>query len=270
LTNFKFTKSKILVKIFKKLEDSCLKASDVVITICPDLAAYVKNFLKGDESHILIENSIFEPVRLINSSTDKKDFRSSDEKAYKGYLDLPTERKLVVYAGTLEPYQGIDILIKAFQKVLEETPDAFLVVVGGNAKQVDLYSKLAGDLKLNGHIKFTGRVTQELAKQICAAASVQISPRSGGTNTPLKIYEQLASGIPLVATNIYSHTQVLGPEVAILVMPNPEAMARGIISALKSDILREKVVRNAKKLYEEKYSRPIYEQKMRTVLKLVT
>ena len=42
LTNFKFTKSKVLIAVFKRLEDSCLRASDVIITICPDLADYVK------------------------------------------------------------------------------------------------------------------------------------------------------------------------------------------------------------------------------------
>lgn len=270
LTNFKFTQSKILIKIFKMLEDSCLRASDVVITICPDLAEYVKNFVIGEEQHFLIENSIFEPVRLIDSSTNKNDCCSSNKKGSESNLALPGERRFVVYAGTLEPYQGIDILIKAFPKVLKKAPDAFLVVVGGNAEQVDLYSRMAEDLKLNGQLKFSGRVTQSLAKQFCAAASVQVSPRSGGTNTPLKIYEQIASGIPLVATDIYSHTQVLNPETAFLVQPEPEDMARGIIAALNSDALREKVTRNAQKLYEENYSRPIYEQKMRKVLELVS
>lgn len=269
LTNFKFTQSKILIKIFKLLEDSCLRASDAVITICPDLADYVNGLISDNERHLLIENSIFEPVKLKNHSIDKNECSHTKEDELERYLGLPEGRRFVVYAGTLEPYQGIDILIKAFPIVLKNAPDAFLVIVGGNAEQVKQYSKLAGNLKLDGHIKFFGRVPQSLAKKYCAIASVQVSPRSGGTNTPLKIYEQLASRIPLVATDIYSHTQVLNPEVAFLVQPDPDDMARGIFEALNSDTLREKVVMNAQKLYREKYSRPIYEQKMKKVLELV-
>jgi glycosyltransferase involved in cell wall biosynthesis len=83
----------------------------------------------------------------------------------------------------------------------------------------------------------------------------------------LKVYEQLNSGIPLVATNIYSHTQVLTPDVAILVAPDPDAMARGIEAAADPGGPGKAVAANARKLYEEKYSRPIYEAKMKSVLK---
>ena len=73
------------------------------------------------------------------------------------------------------------------------------------------------------------RVPQAVAARYAAAAAVLVSPRSHGTNTPLKIYEQLASGMPLVATSILSHTQVLDEDVAFLVEPEPQAMADGLI-----------------------------------------
>ena len=52
------------------------------------------------------------------------------------------------------------------------------------------------------------------------AAQVLVSARIHGTNTPLKIYEQLASGRPLVATRIWSHTQVLSESVCFLADPD--------------------------------------------------
>jgi glycosyltransferase involved in cell wall biosynthesis len=82
----------------------------------------------------------------------------------------------------------------------------------------------------------------------------------------LKIYEQLASGIPLVATNIYSHTQVLNEQVAVLVEPEPKSLARGILAALRADGDVGELVNNAKKLYEEAYSRKAYEAKMTELL----
>ena len=80
-------------------------------------------------------------------------------------MDLPQGKRLVVYAGTLEPYQGIEILIKAFPYVLAKNPDTFLVIVGGNKKQVNHYLALAEDCGLGIHCAFTGSVPQYLAKE---------------------------------------------------------------------------------------------------------
>ncbi|MFY9942031.1 MAG: glycosyltransferase family 4 protein, partial [Desulfobacterales bacterium] len=184
-------------------------------------------------------------------------------------LELPRNKRLIVYAGTLEPYQGIDILIEALPRVLDKCQDAFLIVVGGSIEQVDCYRKLATDLGLNGNTRFTGRVAQTIAKQYCAAASVLVSPRSGGTNTPLKVYEQLSSGIPLVATRVYSHTQVLNDDVAILVAPEPRSLADGIIRALEKNGYGKALAEKAHRYYDENYSRPIYEEKIRNVLKVL-
>ncbi len=73
-----------------------------------------------------------------------------------------------------------------------------------------------------------------------------------------------------MATNIYSHTQVLNEAVAFLVDPNPEVMAEGLIRALQPDGEGLQKVKNAKRLYEQKYARPVYEQKMRHVLNLLS
>ena len=268
LTNFNFTKSRFLISIFKKLEDACLRASDVVITICPALADYVSLFNHQDEKHFLIENSIFEPVKLSVNDEVKEHHTSSHQTSSRP--ELPENKKLIVYAGTLEAYQGIDFLIASLPMVLEKDKDAFLVIVGGSNDQVARLKRIAEDRNLTKNIQFTGRVAQILAQQYCEAASVLVSPRSDGTNTPLKVYEQLASGIPLVATRIYSHTQVLTDDVSILVAPEPQALAEGILQALEKNGRGKLVARNARRYYDEKYSRPVYIQKMQRVLKALS
>ncbi|MFO7963728.1 MAG: glycosyltransferase family 4 protein [Desulfobacterales bacterium] len=265
LTNFKFTRSNMLIGMFKKLENTGLRSADAVITICPDLAQYVDQTVSKNGRHFLIENSIFEPVRLAGHDTEA--FSGN----HKGRLslDLPKDRRLVVYAGTLEPYQGIDILIEAFSKVAETVSDAALIIVGGTKPQVTHYSHMAHNLGLDEHVHFTGRVEPAVAKTVTASASVLVSPRSGGTNTPLKVYEQMACGIPLVATRIHSHTQVLNDAIAILVEPEPQAMADGIVKALEKSDRVVQMTQNARKHYENHYSRRIYEDKMRRVLNVV-
>lgn len=259
LTNFNFTTSKTLINIFKKLEDSCLKSADGVITICLDLYNYVNSVIEDKSKHYLIENSIFDKVKLRDNSNQEK---IEDEKP----VHVPNNKKVIVYAGTLEKYQGIDILIKSFYEMHKKNKDAILLIVGGNKSQVGEYKKLSRELGIEEEVIFTGRVSQILAKHYTALADVLVSPRSNGTNTPLKIYEQIASGKPLVATNIYSHTQVLTDDVAFLVEPEPSSMSEGLLAAVNSNGFAKEKTEKAKKLYEEKYSRKIYTQKLKSLL----
>lgn len=268
LTNFQFTKSEFLIRLFKRLEDVSINAADAVITICPDLEEYVNGLIGGREKNFLIENSIFDPVKTVPGTLDSTCASGVSDSQVKP-LELPQGKRFVVYAGTLEPYQGIDYLIAAFRRVVIEDTDAFLVVVGGTALQVEKYIEMADNYELGPHCLFTGRVPQFLAKHYCSLAAVLVSPRSEGSNTPLKIYEQLASGIPLVATNIYSHTQVLDENVAFLVQPDPGDMARGILAALEVNGDRHRIAANAKELYELKYSRQVYEEKIRRLLEFL-
>lgn len=264
LTNFQFTKSRFLIGLFEKLENASIQAAEAVITICPDLADYVNRLIKDQSKHLLIENSIFEPVRLQHGSAGPGGNRAEVP------VQLPPGKRFVVYAGTLEPYQGIDILVSSFSRVVKEVPDAFLLIVGGSNRQVAHYRQLAKTEGLENQVLFTGRVAPALAKHYCQLAAVQMSPRSAGTNTPLKVYEQLASGIPLVATNIYSHTQVLDDTVAVLVEPEPGHMAQGIVECLLKDQRTREITANAQKLYEEKYSRSVYEWKLKRVLQIIS
>jgi len=266
LTNFNFTTSKRLIGLFTWFEDLAIRRANAVITTCPDLADYVLGRIADPEKHFLIENSIFEPVHLRQAPGTVPPAARDGEAALP--FVIPPGAKAVVYAGTFEHYQGLDLLIEAFRRVHREAPDACLVMVGGTAAQVAHYQALAGaDLREACVIR--ERMDQAVVKTLIARAAVQISPRSSGTNTPLKIYEQLASGVPLVATAIYSHTQVLSDEVAYLVEPEPAALARGILAALADGVEGNPKAQAAKALYAARYSRPVYEQKMERLLERI-
>ena len=95
------------------------------------------------------------------------------------------------------------------------------------------------------------------------AADVLVSPRSRGTNTPLKIYQYLRSGKPIVATRLLTHTQVLSDETAILTGASPQAFADGILAALTDHARAAAVGRRARELAETKYSYEAYLERTR-------
>ncbi|HWL67253.1 MAG TPA: glycosyltransferase family 4 protein [Geminicoccus sp.] len=260
LRNYKFTESRTIIGIFEWLERTCLKNADAVITICPELARYAEPLVPERGRHVLIENSIFDPVRLTGAKEDQ---------ARAQLVPLPADRKLVVYAGTLEAYQGIEILLGGFARAFPKVPDALLLIAGGTPDQVATYQEMAAELGIGDQVVFTGRVPQATAKEYIRRAHVLVSPRSTGINTPLKIYEQLASGVPLVATNILSHTQVLDESVCFLTDPEPAAFGEALVTAIADEGARASVSEGARRRYADVYSRPVYVAKMRRVLDMV-
>jgi glycosyltransferase involved in cell wall biosynthesis len=261
LTNFEFTTSKTLIGLFQRLERSSLEAAAAVITICPDLADYALSEGVDPEKHFLIENSIFEDVRVMDGP--RASGGAAPDPPY-----VPDDGPLIVYAGTLEAYQGIDTLVRAFATVRKARPEVRLLIAGGTPAQVAELSALAEDLCVSSATVFTGLVPKDVAREYLSRATVLVSPRRSGTNTPLKVYEQLASGKPLVATNIWSHTQVLNDSVCYLVEPEPESMARGLLQALEDGPASDRA-RAALALYESEYSRDRYEAKIRRLLKVL-
>ena len=275
LSNFEFTRSRVVIRVFEVLERRCLRRADAVITISPALADYATQRMPDSGRHILIENSLLEEIRLAPPSKPKRARERTDPAAVaprtsNPEAQLPARRSVVAYAGTFEKYQGLDLLVEAFPQVRDKRPDAFLLMVGGTRRQTDEYQALASRLGLNGDALIACRTDQSIVRRWLKKARVVVSPRSRGMNTPLKIYEQMASGVPLVATRILAHTQVLSDDFCVLVEPNPHAMAQGILAVLDDPAAARRMAQRARACYEERYGRKAYCEKVSHLLRLAS
>lgn len=264
LTNFQFTESRLLIRLFRYLQDSALRAADAVVTVCPDLRNYVLKLGVPPEKHVMIENSIFEDVRLRDPA------ESGDLLDDGRIVDFGPGHPVIAYAGTFEVYQGLEMLVQAFAQVNREMPTARLLLVGGTTEQMTRLAMLADSLRLRGACLFVGTVSKKAASRHLRSAQVLVSPRIYGTNTPLKIYEQLSTGRPIVATRIWSHTQVLDDTVCFLVEPDAASLAGGLLAALSDEVDAKIRADNALRLYEHEYSRSVYERKVRRLLGLLS
>ena len=110
---------------------------------------------------------------------------------------------------------------------------------------------------------FTGERPASDIPAYLGAANVLVSPRSRGTNTPLKIYQYLRSGKPIVATRLLTHTQVLSDQTAILTGISPREFAGGILAAIGDPDRAAAVGRRARDLAETKYSYEAYLERTR-------
>ena len=236
-------------KLFEWLERYVLDNCDGVITICADLAATVKS-LGVRVPHSMIENT----------GDDTRVFPASDIDVIARFS--LQDKKVVLYTGTFEAYQGLDLLFEAFVEVANKRPDAHLMMVGGRPEQVEEMKRHVQALGIGKSVSFSGMVASDEIPSFLKAADVIASPRSEGTNTPLKIYGYMRSGVPLVATDKYTHTQTLDATIARLVPATREGLADGILTLLNDRAYATSLAQAALQKAEAEYSDQAYLEKV--------
>ncbi len=247
LENFEFTRSPLLKRLFARMERFILRNSHAVIVICPDLMDKVRADGFGNKA-LLIENVLDFPAP--ETGPGELD-RMRRELA-------PGGGKIILYAGNFGPYQGVSLLVEAAAHVREK---AVLVLLGGSpADRAGLEAK-AARLGVADRVVILDRVAPTRVPLFVKAADVLVSPRMSGTNTPLKIYSFLKSGKPLVATRLYTHTQILDDTISVLVEATPEAMAAGLDFAMTDPEARRRAAAAAA-LAEREYTFAAYRDRM--------
>ncbi len=246
LTNFSYAGSRLARRLFEAIENKMVGGSDVVVTICQHLQDTVAEMGVGDRA-ILIENVMGGDVE------EDADDRALNVRSEYG---IRADQPLVLYTGTFESYQGLDMLVEATQVLQQTNPDAAVLVVGGDPAQVDMVRVRADSA--NARLIFTGRRPATEIPAFIAACDILVSPRITGTNTPLKIYSYLRSGKPIVATDLLTHTQVLDSSSAALCPPEAPAFAAAIARLLGDPNEVTRLVAGAQHLAATRYSRGVY------------
>lgn len=147
------------------------------------------------------------------------------------------DRLVVLYAGSLEPYQGIPLLLEAMPVVRRVLPAAQLVLVGGRQAQAAEVTRQAAALGIAEAVRCEGLRPPDEIPSYLDAADVLVSTRRNGINTPLKVFAYLRAGKPIVATRTASHVQILDDRCAVLAETAPEAIAAALLAVLRDQDL---------------------------------
>ena len=205
-----FIKSRLILGTFEKVEAFFFSNARAVITVCEALSKEVLRLSPNSKIYQIEDFPLDENV-------DENIFKINIREKFQ----IPENKNIILYAGNFESYQGVDLLVKSFAELIKlGNTNSQLVLVGGIDAHIKLTKDLAESLSVLQHITFTGQLDPKYMKQVHEQANLLVSPRLKGTNTPLKIYSYMNSGIPILATNIYSHTQVLTENSAFLAAPD--------------------------------------------------
>jgi glycosyltransferase involved in cell wall biosynthesis len=134
----------------------------------------------------------------------------------------------VYYIGQLYPWKGVDVLVEAMRQVKE----AELVIVGGLPPEPDLdrLKRLASSLSLEGRVHFRGFVPPPDLPAERVKADLFVIPLLDSTTarlftSPLKLFEAMASGRPVIASDLPSIREILTHDENALLVPPGDANA---------------------------------------------
>lgn len=251
--------AKYLVRFFKWLERFFLTRATLVITVCQALSDKVR--AEAPQSTIFQIEDFPLGQSCVSREEEVKKLRST-------LADV--NEKILVYTGNLESYQGLDLLLEALAEgELSGYPDSSpprLVLVGGNTRDIERLKSEAEKLGVLKRINFVGAKPVAEVGMYLAAADALVSPRKEGVNTPLKIYTYMQAGVPIVATRILSHTQVLSEANAFLADPTPRSLHEAILRILDPATTaieeRKKRASAARELVEVRYSFDAFRQSL--------
>ncbi|MCZ6597818.1 MAG: glycosyltransferase family 4 protein [Planctomycetota bacterium] len=181
-----------------------------------------------------------EKIRVEHDAVEAGRFEAapSREEA-RATLGVPADAPVVVYAGGLLAWKGVDLLIGAARHL----PAVTFLVVGGMDADVERLRGLAAGL---ANVRVEGFRPPADVPTYLAAGDVGVVPNrsqpaiSARYTSPLKVFESQAAGLPLVASDLPSLREILAPETEAVFVPpdDEEELAAGIARLLADDELR--------------------------------
>jgi glycosyltransferase involved in cell wall biosynthesis len=216
----------------RELEATVLRSADLCVAVSDEVAAQVRSVAPFQRTAVVPNGVDTEAFRYLPSKVDTR-----------SRFGLPPEARIALFIGVLRPWHGVDVAIRALGRLA--TQDLMLVIVGDGAMRPEL-EQLAGHEGVAERVRFIGQLDHTDVPALLAAGDVALAPypaMSDFSFSPLKLYEYLAAGVPVVASDIGQIREVLGAgSYGTLVTPGD---VDGLAAAIDAVSRQPRLVRRA-------------------------
>lgn len=237
-------------RIKKQVHKFFFKSANKIVAVAPGIKEELKIRYNIPSANIVV----------IPNGANTELFRPMDQTTVKEQLGLSQKIKYVCFVGNLVPWQGVEYLIKAAPMVLEKVPEARFLVVGDGMMRSELES-MVKKLDLQDKFVFTGSVPFEGVPKYINASDVCVAPFIRARNekiglSPLKIYEYLACGKPVVGSNIKGVGDFLEESNAGISFVSEDyiELAHTVTKLLLDSALIDTLGENGRRVVVERYS----------------
>lgn len=230
----------LVTKIACMVERQVLTRADMVVTLTGLWEAELK--AKG----ISNVEAIYPTSRIIKPRADTAPLKKR--------LGIG-QNSVVMYSGNFSEYQGLDLIIAASKGVIQKRKNVRFVLIGKDPDK--RYERITKSLGIHSKFIFTGFLPKELLPSYYKMADVLVIPRPDSSIArfvvPKKLTDYMASGRPIVATDVGDHKTMLSG-AGVLVKPSADGLADGILSILENKRLGQSLGKRAYDRLVERYS----------------
>jgi glycosyltransferase involved in cell wall biosynthesis len=225
-----------LLSKIKEQEIATLHLSDVII--CP--SRVTRDYIAS----LGLDRRL---VTVIPNGVSPSDFSASPLPNRDGRVPV------ILYIGTLADWQGLDVVIKAMPKILEQQAVRLQIVGRGRSRQRKMLAKQIHKLGIVDHVTVLPAVPHHEIPALIAASDICVAPLGLNDRNvtqgacPIKVLEYMAAGRPLLASNMPIVRELVREDVdALLFSPNnPDDLARQTLALLDDFELSKRLAESA-------------------------
>ncbi len=209
---------------------------------------YLQNYFKRINGKIAVSRTARNSIARYLPGVYRIIPNGVDTERFKPGKSIKDSSKEILFVGRIEPRKGLQFLIHAFPIVKKVIPEATLTVVGGSYKE----TKLNIPKEFGDSIHFLGFVAPLELPEIFRRATIFISPAITGESFGIVLIEAMASGVPVIASDIPGYRCVIEDEKNGLLVPpaDSKGIARAIIRVMKDEALQSSLINGGLKSAE--------------------
>jgi PEP-CTERM/exosortase A-associated glycosyltransferase len=240
------TEGSMRYRLSKALETYVMRRAQAITVICDGLKQELIGRGIPESKITLVPNalpaSMFEPGDPARSSALRHRFGLHD-------------KRVIGFFGSFFEWEGVELLIKAMPKILKVVPDARVLLAGGGRQENHLQS-LVSTLGLSSSVVFAGRVEAGTIRDLYGSADVMVYPRTSDRLTemvtPLKPLEAMAQRIPVIASDVGGHFELIRDGQTGFLFPAADigALAAKVVEVLGAGSTVSEVTEAARQFVE--------------------
>lgn len=208
----------------------------------------------------LLYNIPDDKIVVVENGANIELFKQKDQKEAKEKLNLDQKCNYICFIGNLAPWQGVEYLIQSAPLVINEILNVKFLIIGDGLMKKNLM-ELAEKTGVFNKFIFTGTVPYEEVTNYINASDICVAPFIRSRNekiglSPLKLYEYMACGKPVVASNILGVGDILEHEKTGISVKSedPQELGNAIVKLLKDEKLRNEMGLNGRKYVSKNHS----------------